>query len=669
MKKLSLPILLLTAFMVVGCNTPNPGPRKYGFYELKDDVDESTLHGSPWLDTSIIGMANKVKKPSVKDDFFTSANYDVLTTNTIPEGSSKGGGLLYGTVKLVDDRIAGIMQSNQTFNALRELVKTGDKVAVKAEADAIINMSETEFADGLLNNVELVRGSSALFSIKNDKGIPSLDFSDDTKNMSLLLVATMYLMSPSIEQFPVVLADVAEACGYERSEAEALVQGAFGILGGFVQAIFNATKEIKVVKVKDLDSNFPSCIGIRKIVKDLGMSDEDDICITDIADKIAATIQNLCTGENFMKLKQCIALCKMFENRFFIGAEGVKDLYANKFAGTLLADSKISSNSSVDEVTNYVTDIIFPQVVERNYCEQYITPSAREKTKTIIEEVIGGFTEVLENNDWLSEATKEKALEKIGAMEYEAFYSDEYEAYHSFTYNPADLLTTYDNYCNYYLEGVFANAFTTDALHTGMPVTTVNAAYLPSTNSFRIFHGIVASFIDDELTKEQLYGRIGVVIGHEITHGFDSTGSKYDKDGNVEDWWTEEDAQAFDTKITKMINYYENNLSILNDGTKMVGSYLTGEIIADMGGMKTLIELGKKIDDFNWDEFFRNDAMFYNFSYTEAAVKDAVKNDPHPIGYLRVNATMAQFDEFLETYGITSGDGMYIAPEDRVAIW
>ena len=184
MKKLSLPILLLAAFMVVGCNTPNPGPRKYGFYELQDDADESTLHGSPWLDTSIIGMANKVKKPSVKDDFFTSANYDVLTTNTIPEGSSKGGGLLYGTVKFVDDRIAGIMQSNQTFNALRELVKTGDKVAVKAEADAIINMSETEFADDFLNNVELVRGSSALFSIKNDKGIPSLDFLDDTKNMS-----------------------------------------------------------------------------------------------------------------------------------------------------------------------------------------------------------------------------------------------------------------------------------------------------------------------------------------------------------------------------------------------------------------------------------------------------------------------------------------------------
>ena len=203
----------------------------------------------------------------------------------------------------------------------------------------------------------------------------------------------------------------------------------------------------------------------------------------------------------------------------------------------------------------------------------------------------------------------------------------------------------------------------------GMPVSTVNAAYSPQTNSFRIFNGIVSSFIDDELTKEELYGRIGTVIGHEITHGFDSTGAIYDKDGEVNNWWTEEDQKKFQDKIDKIVDYYENKITVLNDGTKISGAPLTGEIIADMGGMKTMIELGKKIKGFKWDVFFKNFAMFYNFNYTIDSIKDSIKNDPHPIGYLRVNVTAAQFDKFQETYKVKEKNGMYIAPEDRIAIW
>ena len=684
MKKLSLPILLLTTLLAASCscsgNTPTsnsststsvtPAPRKYGFYELKDGVDESTLQGSPWLNTSIIGMANKINKPSLKDDFFTASNYETLTTNTIPEGSTKGGGLVYKTLKLVNDRIDGIKKENQTFLALKGLVKSGAKTIAKAEVDAILSMSQAQY-QSYLESVEFVRGSSAFVTLTNEKGLPTLNFYSDGTNQHIGIVSAMFVMAQQIDKLPAVLADIGEAMGYEHNEIQQIVTESLQTIVEFVQILFKATNDYKVTEVGNLDQQLVSSINFKKIVKELGMKDDDKIGYSDVAEKIAAYIDGkLSDPTKFVQLRNLTAIFKMFENRLFIGAESLKDLYVNKLKDTPLEDYEITQKSSLDEVADHFVNALFPQVIEKQYCIKYVTSAARTKVKDLINEVVNGFTNVLQNNEWLTSATKQKALEKMAAMRFEAFYSDTYEAYEPFSYQASDLLTTCDSYSEYFIKGLFDNVFSTDILHSGLPVTTVNAAYSPMTNSFRIFHGIVASFIDDNnLTREQLYGRIGVIIGHEISHGFDSNGSKYDKDGKKADWWAPEDAQKFQEKIDKMIAYYENNISVLNDGTKLIGRSLTGEIIADMGGMKNLIEMGKKINGFNWDEFFKNNSMFYDYSYTEDAVREAITSDPHPIGYLRVNVTMAQFDKFQETYNIKVGDGMYISPENRVAIW
>ena len=683
--KRTLPLLLLATLVVTGCSnnetptsttepapttTETPAPRKYGFYELKDGVDESTLHGSPWLNTSIIGMANKVNKPSLKDDFFTSANYDVLTSNVIPEGSSKGGGFLYSTDKLVKERLNEIMDSNETFLLLKEAMKVGNKDQIKAEIDAILAMNESQFSN-YASSVEFVRGSSAFISMTSDKGLPTLGYINDAKNINIATVVAMLLFYQKADMLPPILEEIGVMIGFERSEIAQIIADSFQTLLGLGATVLGTTSSVThETEVKLLDTEFPNVVGAKNIFKTLGLNDDDKVGYTDLAFNIATFIQNLYkNAEDFPILKKLVVLTKLFENRFFLGAEDVKTLYLTKFANTPLADSNITQESSLDDVAKYFANIIFQQVVERDYCEKYITKEARNKTKQIINDVVAGFTTVLEENDWLSDETKQKALEKMAAMKFEAFYSDEYENYEPFTYVPTDLVSSYDNYLDYYIDGLLANAFSSDELHVSMPVTTVNAAYLPTTNSFRIYHGIVASFIDDELTKEELYGRIGTIIGHEITHGFDSTGSQYDKDGHINNWWTIEDSKTFQEKINKIIDFYENKIDILNDGTKMVGASLTGEIIADMGGMKTMIEMGKKINGFDWDKFFKNDAIFYNYSYTEQAVRDAIKNDPHPISYLRVNVTMAQFDKFQETYDIKVGDGMYIDTKDRIAIW
>lgn len=682
MKKISLPILLLVSLLAGGCSCSNspasstepsgtsttPTPRKYGFYELKDGVDESSLQGSPWLNTSIVGMVNKINKPSIKDDFFANVNYETLSTNTIPEGSSRGGGYVYQTDDFINARLKDIKETTPTFVTLKNLMKTGAKTLAKADADQYFNMSRSDF-NSYASNKEFLSGSSPLITVTNDKGVPTLNAFSVAENEGIIITLSIYIMGKQFQLVPDLLADIAEAEGYDRAEFKTMMDGFVDELYSYIVSVVSSFGTTQTMKVSQLNEVFNATLNMKKIVNDLGLDDEQDIAIAPNALAVNTYIENcLKSDEGFENLKKLLGIFKVFENRFFIGAKNVQTLYVEKLSKTPVRKSTITANQTEDEVSDAIASIVFPYVTDKAYSQKYITTAARTKMTNLISDVIAGFTTVLENNDWLTNQTKQKALEKIAAMKFEAFYSDEYEAYTPFEYSSSDVLASFDDYSEYFINGLAKNAFSTDALHTNMSVTTINAAYLPGSNSFRIYHGIVAPFIDEENSIEELYGRIGVVIGHEITHGFDSSGADFDKDGERHNWWSQEDKAKFNEKVTKMANYYTNNLSVLKD-EKMNGTNLTGEIIADMGGMKTLLVMASKVNGFDYDKFFRNNALFYNFSYTESAVRDCIENDPHPIGYLRVNMTAAQFDKFQETYNLKVGDGMYIDPADRLAIW
>ena len=171
---------------------------------------------------------------------------------------------------------------------------------------------------------------------------------------------------------------------------------------------------------------------------------------------------------------------------------------------------------------------------------------------------------------------------------------------------------------------------------------------------------------NSDMSDEELLGTLGAVIGHEISHGFDSTGAQYDKDGNLAVWWTEEDYAEFLRRNQKMEDYY--NAIHPWEGQDLYGSIVTGEACADMAGIKVALRIAAEKENFDYDAFFRAYAGLWLDKDTLQMIYRRI-NDVHPMGYLRVNCTLQQFDEFLNCYGITEGDGMYLAPEDRVNIW
>ena len=168
------------------------------------------------------------------------------------------------------------------------------------------------------------------------------------------------------------------------------------------------------------------------------------------------------------------------------------------------------------------------------------------------------------------------------------------------------------------------------------------------------------------MSEEEVLGKLGVVIGHEISHAFDSTGAQYDKDGNRTDWWTEEDEATFLERNRKMEDYY--NAIHPWEGQDLHGSIVTGEACADMAGLKVALRLAAERENFDYDAFFRAYADLWMYKESLQRVYLRI-NDVHPLPYLRVNCTLQQYDEFLDFYGITKGDGMYLAPENRVNIW
>jgi len=197
----------------------------------------------------------------------------------------------------------------------------------------------------------------------------------------------------------------------------------------------------------------------------------------------------------------------------------------------------------------------------------------------------------------------------------------------------------------------------------------VNSNYDPQDNSINIFPGILGgAFYREDMTREEMLAGIGMVIGHEISHAFDSQGSQFDATGAMADWWTEADKKAFDEKVNKLIAYYDN-IKVNDLCGNCDGEFLSAEAIADLASIKCMLSIAKEDPNFDYDKFFRTYAGVWLRVMTPENELWRMTQDNHPLSYLRVNLTVAQFDEFIKTYGITPSDGMYIAPADRITVW
>ena len=317
-----------------------------------------------------------------------------------------------------------------------------------------------------------------------------------------------------------------------------------------------------------------------------------------------------------------------------------------------------------------------PWPVAQLYSETYLKQEDKDRIAGMVDEIQEVYHGILNEADWLSEETRAKAVEKLDAIQKNVLYPDNWEPYSCEALNfagPQEGGTLWDAQMaiDRYNAQKMIKQINEPIDHTEWPDNTTpntyNCFYLPNFNSIYILGAYVRPLGDiSALSDEALYAKIGIAIGHEFSHAFDPTGSQFDKDGNMNLWWTEEDGAAFGEKAAKLAAFYDKIQPWKGMGYH--GNIVSGEACADLAGMKVVLRIVGQKEGFDYDAFFRAYAENYMSVMTpEFALQ--MMGDFHPMSYLRVNIVLQHFDEFLNLYDIHEGDGMYLAPEDRVSIW
>ena len=330
--------------------------------------------------------------------------------------------------------------------------------------------------------------------------------------------------------------------------------------------------------------------------------------------------------------------------------------------------------------TNQVQGVM-GEALGRIYVKKYFPASSKERMKTLVENLRIALGERIAAQDWMDDSTKVNALLKLNTFYVKIGYPDRW----------TDLSALKIDAKKSYFENMqecsrFWNAWQIE--HTaGKPVDrddwhmtpqTVNAYYNPTTNEICFPAGILqVPFFDPTADDAFNYGAIGVVIGHEMTHGFDDQGRQYDKDGNMHDWWKEDDAKNFTERTDKYADFF-SKIKVLPD-LNANGRLTLGENLADHGGLQVAWRAYKNatkraalpvIDGLTADQrFFIAYAGVWAGNIVEAEIRNRTKSDPHSLGRWRVNGALPHIDAWYEAFGVKEGDKMYLPKSERLPLW
>jgi len=318
------------------------------------------------------------------------------------------------------------------------------------------------------------------------------------------------------------------------------------------------------------------------------------------------------------------------------------------------------------------------------YVEKYFPAEAKAEMVVLVDYVKKAFASRIKKLDWMSSVTKEKALDKLNKFTVKVAYPDKWKDYSKLTLkSDADGGSLYSNLQEIskwqYQKGLEKVGKPVDKTEWGMTPQTVNAYYSSSNNEI-VFPAAILQppFFNFKADAAVNFGGIGAVIGHEISHGFDDSGSRFDGDGNLNNWWTDEDRKKFEVATQKLGAQYDTYEPV--KGSHVNGKFTMGENIGDLGGVNVAYEALQmylkdkgnpgKISDLTQDQrFFMSWATVWRTLSTDQYKVNQVKTDPHSPGEYRAFAPLVNVDAFYNAFDIKPGDKLYKKPEDRIKIW
>lgn len=622
------------------------------------------------------------KGSDLKDDFYISSNKEVMDGLALPAGAEAAGGssaLASKTAEQVKEIIKEIVEAGADYPNGSDEQKIRDLYCTLADMETRnrlgIQPLEKYFdkVDGAekLSELALVQAEIVQELGKDTNGLllffERSDANDQT-NIVLSVVPGLGLLGPA-KEYEKILQEKLQLTGVPADTAASLTAQLISLDGGEADEPSITLPEGDTLEGKlddgsmdglyfytleEVDRLAPE-LGIADMLQTLGYGDAIKFQAVD-KNGFEQTLKNL-NNENLDALKAQVKLALLDFYHEFLSQE-IIDFYQEaeeRLGYGSGGEAETPEERAYQAVANYLSD-----PVGRQYAARHFTPEAKADVKVMIDELIAAFEARVQKLDWMSDETKGEALRKLETLKVAVGYPDEWPEENLEIKSPEEGGSAFQN---------MAAVFSAETLHdfSSLQVYTVNAAANRQTNQLIFPAGIMqAPYYDVNATREENLAGIGAIIAHEITHVFDDQGAKYDADGNLRDWWKPEEHAYFQELCQKAVEFYDGWEAA--PGIAADGANTLSENIADIGGMACTLDVLKQIKNPDYDQFFRAHSAAWVKVTTRALMEENIY-DEHAPNNLRINRVFSNFQEFFDTYAIGEGDGMYVAPEDRILIW
>ena len=480
-----------------------------------------------------------------------------------------------------------------------------------------------------------------------------------------------------LDAYKTYLKTLAKLAGYSEKDANRLVENTIRIETEIAKTAKTREESrdprgmYNPMTLAEIDAQYPA-LGLGKYLAAEGLNGVDTVIVT--APKSLKTIDDLMAKESEQALRDYLVAGYLTS-----AAPYLSDDFINAGFEFAKVRSGIQQLQPRWKRALAVPNGMLGEALGELYVEKYFPPASKEKMLRLVGNLQEALGEHIDALTWMSPETKAKAREKLAAFTVKIGYPDKWRDYSKLTVDPSK--SYWEN-----IQGaiLFNQEFSNNDY--GKPVDrdrwymspqTVNAYYNPTTNEICFPAGILQPpFFDPEASDAENYGAIGVVIGHEMTHGFDDQGRQYDKDGNLVNWWTKSDEEAFNKLADALVEQF-NQVVVLGD-THANGRFTLGENIADQGGLrvshtafhKAIGDNNELINGFTPDQlFYLAYANVWAGNIRDEEILRRTKTDPHSLGKWRVNATLRNIEPFFQAFSIEEDDPMYRRVDDRVVIW
>ena len=657
-----------------------------------DEPDYTT--GTPWLCIDLDGVVTADTPADLKDNFALAANKDRILALEIPEGYSFGGTVMDVNLKQMED-VRNMFLGDAPEGHDARLAYDLFQLMMDWDSRNALGVAPLKELIAPVEAVDSIEKLSAYFvETRDEDELAALFFAGSAQDQldssrNVLAVGNAGLLlgdSAEYEKLTAYGAIKKDAItelarkmlvklGYTEDEAQRKIDNCFAFETMLAPALYTNEDQQKpdyYEKILNFYSHeeMKAAEGPLPILEDLaatGYPETDRYQVIN-PDGLKKLIE-LYTDENLPLIKDFMIVHGARDAAGSLDRECYEWNYACKNAisgASGMLDDETVFSSSVAAALEWP--------VAQLYTQTYLRQEDKDRIMDMMKEILDAYHGIIEEADFLSDATRERAIKKLEGIKPRSLWPDSWDIYSCDGLDfdgPEKGGTLWEAIRRIGAYNLARNVREfpepVDKEKWAVPPTIVNCFYDWSNNTVTILGAFAqGSLYSSDMSDEEVLAKVGCLIGHEISHGFDSSGAQFDENGNMADWWTEEDYAAFVTRNQKMEDYY--NAMHPWEGQDFYGSIMTGEAGADMAGMKAVLRVAAQRENFDYDAFFR--------AYAELWLeKDSLQrayvhiNDVHPMSYLRINCTLQQFDEFLDCYGITEGDGMYLAPEDRVIVW